>query len=140
MMIIKPHVERTIRNGMSYGESVASYDFRLAENNFHTSILPHSFTLLHTLELFDLPNGIAGQIMDKSSWARKGISLFNTWIDPGFRGHITVEVQNNNDYEIFIPPGDPLGQIVFFYVDRTTEGYAGKYQDQPNKPVEAKYE
>lgn len=142
--------EKTIHNGMSYGCSLAGYDVRIAEgiNLYHSE-----FTLASTVEEFNLPENVVGFVHDKSSWARRGLSLFNTVIEPGWKGFLTLElVWHSRDdlitgdgrvvheHPLFIPAGSPIAQIIFMYTDRETEGYNGKYQGQGRGPVEAIFE
>lgn len=126
--------DKQIVNGMSYGCSEASYDVRIGKP---VCIHPSMFKLAVTLEEFNMPINVAGQVLDKSTWARRGLSCFNTFIDPGFKGFMTLELLNVGYKELFIETGDPICQIVFFWVDEDTEGYKGKYQDQPKEPVPA---
>jgi deoxycytidine triphosphate deaminase len=96
------------------------------------------FALAHSIEDFALPHDVAGYVCDKSSYARRGVSAFNTLFDPGFRGNATLELVNLSDREVFIRAGDPICQLVFHRLDRHTDRpYVGKYQDQPRKPVGA---
>lgn len=128
---------KRIINGMSYGLSEASYDVRI----YQTVNLPkQGFILASTLEEFNLPLNVAGQVIDKSSWARKGLSCFNTFIDPGFQGFMTLELSNLGNQDLHIPENSPICQIIFFWVDETTDGYQGKYQNQGQDPVECLYQ
>lgn len=130
--IIKPFHERTIYNGMSYGLSHCGYDIRLKQKwNFH----PYEYAVLSSVEHFDMPDHIMGRVCDKSSWARQGITVQNTIIEPGWRGYLTLEICNNKDSHIFIEAGMPIAQIVFEFLDHAVAGYNGKYQDQPDHPV-----
>jgi deoxycytidine triphosphate deaminase len=126
--MISPFVnERQVRNGMSYGLSSASYDLRVA----HDLRLPPSpsFTLAHTLEDFAIPHNVVGFVCDKSSYARLGVSCFNTLFDPGFIGNATLELVNHSGVEVVIKEGDPICQIVFQWLDAvTTRPDRGKYQ------------
>lgn len=131
---------------MSYGLSSASYDVRI--NQQLVLDLNNPFSLASTIEEFNMPDDVCGMVLDKSSWARKGLSLFNTFIDPGFRGWLTLEmswnpnfIDSNDGYQcLIIEKGSPIAQIVFMKLDmKTDKPYLGKYQDQPNEPVESKY-
>jgi dCTP deaminase len=132
--IITPHVDRTVINGMSYGQSLAGYDIRARE---HLWVGPKGFQLLSSVEYFNLPKDILGVVHDKSSWARKGLSVQNTVLEPGWKGFLTLEVNSHVDYTLNSFEGSPIAQVVFHRVDEYTDGYRGKYQDQPNRPVEA---
>ena len=102
---------------------------------------PHSFMLCSTLEKVNIPNNIAAFVCDKSTWARKGICVQNTYFDPGFQGYPTIELTNHTNHVVTIVEGDPICQFVFMMLDQATEKpYQGKYQYQEDKPVEAKNE
>ena len=133
--MISPYVPtKRVANGKSYGLSVASYDLRIAHD---LTLRPSDFKLAHTLEDFALPLNVSGQVCDKSTYARLGLSCFNTFFDPGFKGNGTLELVNLSPRTIEIKAGDPICQMVFFWIDGITEGYSGKYQHQPKEPVPA---
>lgn len=77
--IITPHEPRTVFNGMTYGEGLAGYDIRLGQD---AEIVPGYTTLGVSLERFDLPNDVLGRVCDKSTWARRGVSVQNTVLEP----------------------------------------------------------
>lgn len=135
---IVPWNERTVENGMTYGLGPAGYDIRLAEA---VCIPPNRFMLGYSKERFAIPNDIVGMVMDKSSWARRGLSLFNTILEPGWRGFLTLEMVNHSASLLCIDAGSPIAQIVFMKLDRPTAlPYNGKYQDQPAAPIAAIHE
>ena len=151
--LIEPFVNgRNLFEGMSYGLSSASYDMRLAEcdapvytdtvtDESYYLIGPGEFVLASTIERVCLPDNVVGFIHDKSSRARVGLSAFNTLIDPGFRGFVTLELVNNSKQVIHIKKGAPIVQMVFHYLDTPTDRpYEGKYQDQRGGPQPAIYE
>lgn len=132
---VTPFEERTVLNGMSYGLSHAGYDVRLRDP---LVLYPRQFALGVTVEQFDMPSDVLAQVCDKSSWARRGLSLFNTIIEPGWRGFLTLELMNFSDVRLDIPAGSPIAQIIFMQMDEPTERpYAGKYQDAPPIPQSA---
>lgn len=99
---------------------------------------PPPFALAHTIENFAMPLDVSGQICDKSTYARMGLSCFNTFFDPGFIGNGTLELVNLSSETIVIRAGDPICQIVFNRLDKpVAQGYTGKYQYQPKQPVPA---
>ena len=123
---------------MSYGLSSAGYDVRLKRGVY---LKPGQFRLGSTLERFSMPNDVLAIVHDKSTWARRGIALQNTVIEPGWRGWLTVEITNHGEEEVRIPAGAPIAQIVFHkLLEATQQPYAGKYQDQEDMPVEARLE
>lgn len=131
--MITPFVgEKVVHNGMSYGLSAASYDVRIAND---LVLRPRGYSLANTLEDFDMPANVVGYVYDKSSWARKFVSAFNTLIDPGFKGNLTLELVNNSIETVELRAGDPICQIVFVWLDEATERpYQGKYQNQKSEP------
>jgi dCTP deaminase len=133
--MIEPFHERTVHRGMSYGLSHAGYDIRVLQ----TIVLqPGGFVLASTIEHFAIPSDLCAMVKDKSTWARRGLALQNTIAEPGWSGFLTLELSNHSHETIEILTGDPIAQMVFMRLDEPTESpYAGKYQDQPNKPVPA---
>lgn len=138
---ITPFHERTVHNGMTFGLSTAGYDVRIAEDiklsspsrgvTFHTVFGRSHFSLASTVEQFDIPDDCLAYVKDKSSWARKGLSVFNTVIEPGWKGFLTLELVYHGNGEMHIPAGSPIAQIVFHKLDEPTEQpYNGKYQNQ----------
>jgi dCTP deaminase len=131
---IEPFCERTQYNGMTYGLGPAGYDVRIAE-----TVTVGRFVLASTVERFDMPNDVLAQVCDKSSWARRGIAVQNTIIEPGWCGYLTIELTNHDDTPIEIKAGDPIAQIIFFRLEEpTTLPYSGKYQDQERGPQKAR--
>jgi dCTP deaminase len=76
---------------------------------------PHEFVLAETLERFNVPNIVAGQLALKSSRAREGIEhLMAGYVDPGYSGRLTLELQNARClHPVALWPGMRIGQIVF---------------------------
>jgi dCTP deaminase len=135
---ILPFVERTVHNGMSFGLSHAGYDVRIAEEVW---VMPGAFSLASTMEEFFMPKDLVAFVHDKSSWARLGLSLFNTVIEPGWCGYLTLELVNHSDEPLVIRAGDPIAQIIFMRLEEPTEKpYTGKYQNQKRGPQVAKNE
>lgn len=136
--VIAPFHERTVHNGMSYGLSHAGYDVRIAET---FDLQPGEFKLASTTEIFSMPTDLIAMVHDKSTWARRGISLFNTVIEPGWCGVLTLEIVNNSRDVVRIQAGDPIAQIVFMQLDLPTEKpYTGKYQNQEAGAQPARFE
>ncbi len=126
---------------MSYGLSGAGYDLRIHinepyRNNYHI-LAPGKFLLATTVEEIALPNNIMGMLVDKSSWARQALSVFNTVFEPGWKGFPTIELVNLGEKAISIPQKAPIAQMVFMYLNQPTDGYSGKYQHQKQEPVAA---
>jgi len=138
--LIEPFMERHIDpvTGFSHGLSSCGYDVRIRED---ISLRPGDFVLASVLEHIQVPNDLVGFIKDKSSWARLGIALQNTVIEPGWHGFLTLEISNHSWKTIDIYAGSPIAQVMFGMLDQPTDRpYDGKYQNQPPEPVEAKRE
>lgn len=136
--LIEPFVERGVVGGRSFGLSSCTYDCRIA----HPLILPvHQGRLAVTMERFCFPHNVCGSVLDKSTHARVFVSAFNTHLDPGWRGWLTVELVNLGTEVAEWKEGDPLCQLKFEWLDEPTDKpYEGKYQDQPPEPVGPRYE
>ena len=99
-----------------------------------------NFALANTIEDFALPHDVSAQVCDKSTYARLGLSCFNTFFDPGFIGNATLELVNLSTETIVIRAGEPICQFVFNWLDRPSQrAYDGKYQFQRKAPVPARF-
>jgi dCTP deaminase len=133
--LITPFHERTVFEGMTFGLGPCGYDVRIAQT---FGLEPRSFRLASTVEHFVIPNYLVAFVKDKSSWARRFVTVQNTVIEPGWRGFLTLELTNHSDVYVTIKKGMPIAQIILGRLDLPTDTpYNGKYQDQPNMPVEA---
>ena len=139
LTIVSPFVaQKTIhpKTGMSYGLSCAGYDIRLKQDMILFPFI--GLRLGSSLEYFDVPSDILATVHDKSTLARLGIAAQATVIEPGWRGWLTLEITNHGPRLIRLVAGQPIAQVVFHRLEQpTARPYAGKYQDQPNKPVSA---
>ena len=137
-------------HGTSYGLSEIGYDIRLKQsilflpdencvrvndNGEHSSHLGN-FILASAIEEFDMPTNLAGFVKDKSTWARHGLSVFNTVIEPGWKGFLTLELVYHGREMLHIPAGSGIAQVVFHRIIQPV-GYEGKYQNQADKPIPA---
>ena len=95
-----------------------------------------TFTLASAIEEFQMPNNLVGIVHDKSSWARRGLSVFNTVIENGWHGFLTLELVYHGRYSLHIPAGAGIAQVIFHQTMLSAQ-YDGKYQNQPDRPVEA---
>lgn len=95
-------------------------------------LLPNQFVLATTLEYFELPDNLTAFVEGRSSLGRMGLFIQNAgWVDPGFRGEITLELYNVNRCAIELRAGRRVGQLVFSRMDdRAMNPYNGKYQGQ----------
>ncbi len=84
---------------------------------------PGEFVLASTFELFTLPDDLAGRLEGKSSLGRLGLLTHSTagFIDPGFSGHITLELSNVANLPITLWPGMKIGQLCLFQLTSAAE-------------------
>lgn len=136
--VITPCVPKYKKNGVSGGLSSATYDVAIAQTIW---MWPGRFRLASTVERFSMPVDICGVVCDKSTWARKGLAVQNTFIDPGWKGYLTIELTLHSWRFLRIKAGTPIAQIRFEWMDKECVAYDGKYQNQqagPVKPRETK--
>ena len=123
-------------HGVSHGLSEAGYDLRIAQDVTLHPFKP--FMLASTMERFHMPRDLVAIVHDKSTWARKGLSVFNTVIEPGWRGVLTLELTYHGWKPLKIKAGSGIAQALFHQVMEPAQ-YDGKYQDQPEGPVAARF-
>jgi dCTP deaminase len=159
--MIEPFEPAQVREGViSYGVSSFGYDIRVADEykvftdvfsvvvdpkNFdarsfvdvkgdHCIIPPRSFALARTLEYFRIPSDVLVVCVGKSTYARCGIIVNVTPLEPEWRGYLTLEISNTTPLPAKVYSNEGLAQLLFFQGDETPEvTYAmkkGKYQDQ----------
>lgn len=128
--------EKRREHGLSWGLSEAGYDVRIKQG---VSLGPQDrFTIASTIEEFQMPDQILGIVHDKSTWARCGLSVFNTVIEPGWSGFLTLELVYHGRELLHIPAGCGIAQVIF-HATSERRAYAGKYQGQPDRPVSARF-
>lgn len=95
-------------------------------------LLPGQFVLATTMEYIELPNDLTAFVEGRSSLGRMGLFIQNAgWVDPGFKGEITLELFNANRCAIRLTSGRRLGQLVFSKMNEPALfPYNGKYQGQ----------
>ncbi|WP_425955810.1 dCTP deaminase [Xylanimonas sp. McL0601] len=99
---------------------------------------PGEFVLGSTYESVSLPDDIAARLEGKSSLGRLGLLTHSTagFIDPGFSGHVTLELSNVATLPIMLWPGMKIGQTCFFRLSSPAENpygsqkYGSRYQGQ----------
>ena len=118
-----------IENGVISPGQEFSYETFTAEKYM---LLPGQFVLATTREFISLPNNLTAFVEGRSSWGRLGLFIQNAgWVDPGFKGEITLELFNANRYAIELKSGIRIGQLVFAQMAFDAEcPYNGKYQGQ----------
>lgn len=132
---IRDMLDRKVRHGgVTHGLAEAGYDIRIAQDVWLSP--GRRFALASAMEEFDMPNDLLGVVHDKSTWARKGLAVQNTVIEPGWRGYLTLELFHAGWKPLRIPAGVGIAQILFHQIAEPAR-YAGRYQDQPSRPVEA---
>jgi len=98
-----------------------------------TFLVPsHSFVLATTIESIGLPDDLTAFVEGRSSVGRMGLFIQNAgWVDPGFKGQLTLELYNANSLPIRLCSERRICQIVFCKMDqKTNKPYKGKYQGQ----------
>lgn len=140
-------------NGCSHGLSEAGYDIRIKQTIYFRRDLVNkayvaikesddawsdrqdgNFILASAIEEFDMPDNLVGIVHDKSTWARKGLSVFNTVIEPGWKGFLTLELIYHGQNDLIIPAGTGIAQVIFHELN-SPASYEGKYQNQEDAPV-----
>ncbi|MES3650141.1 dCTP deaminase [Staphylococcus saprophyticus] len=103
-------------------------------NTKQISIKPKSFILATTKEYVKISENLTGFIEGKSSIGRAGLFVQNAgWVDPGFKGNITLELYNANDFSLVLYENMKICQIVFAETKTSSDNtYNGKYQNQKN--------
>lgn len=126
--MISPFMERTVQFGMTCGCGPSSYDIRSLSK---VRMEPGDFVLIGAIEYFIMPLNVQGQVKDKSSWVRRGLTVQNTILDPGWKGNLTLELKNIGREILYINDGMPIAQVVFYWLDKPTDTpYNGKYMNQ----------
>jgi len=159
--MIEPFTDEQVRQGViSYGLSSYGYDVRIAEEfkiftNINSTIVdpkafdprsfvdfrgdvciipPNSFALAQTVEYFRVPKDVLVVTLGKSTYARCGIIVNVTPLEPEWEGIVTLEVSNTTPLPAKIYAGEGIAQMLFFQSDEVCEtSYAdkkGKYQAQ----------
>ncbi len=107
-------------------------------NDEHFILHPGEFVLASTYEVITLPDDIAGRLEGKSSLGRLGLLTHSTagFIDPGFSGHITLELSNVANLPVKLFPGMKIGQLCLIKLSSSAENpygsaiYGSRYQGQ----------
>lgn len=141
-------------HGVSYGLGEAGYDIRIKQDiTFYRlfGLIPMvkvvdgkqvsrhlgKFTLASAIEKFNMSPSCVAIVHDKSTWARRALSVFNTVIEPGWKGWLTLELVYHGRKKLHIPAGSGIAQVLFHMVQEPAN-YNGKYQNQEDKPVSAR--
>ncbi len=126
-------------------------DYEVIDPKKGAILHPHEFILGVTTEWFELSNRLIANVDGKSSLGRLGLVIHATagFVDPGFKGHITLEITNLTDLPMIIYPGMPIGQIRFSVMTSPSENIYGaavlkskKYKNDFStdaKPIASQY-
>ena len=159
--MVEPFAESQVREGViSYGLSSYGYDLRVADEfkiftNVNSTIVdpkhfderslvefrgpvcivpPNSFALARSVEYFKIPRSVLTICVGKSTYARCGIIVNVTPLEPEWEGHVTLEISNTTPLPARVYSNEGLCQIVFFESDEVCEisykDKKGKYQAQ----------
>ena len=97
-------------------------------------IPPNAFALASTIEYFRIPDNVLALCVGKSTYARCGIIVNVTPLEPGWEGHVTLEFSNTTNLPAKLYAGEGVAQLLFFESDEVCEvNYRdrdGKYQGQ----------
>jgi dCTP deaminase len=115
--------------------SLVEVPLRTSEDGSRYWLLPpHSYALGVTIETFNLPRNVIGYCLGKSTYARSGIIINATPLEPCWRGRLVLEMSNSANLPVRIYANEGIAQVNFFESDEPCEvSYAdrqGKYQDQ----------
>ena len=144
-ILLMKHV-KVQEHGVSYGLGEAGYDIRIKQEiKFRPLTLGPQievdgeiefgrFCIASAMEEFQMPADLVGIVHDKSTWARQGLSVFNTVIEPGFKGGLTLELVFHGNKELIIPAGAGIAQVIFSSLAHDAH-YGGKYQNQSTDPT-----
>jgi dCTP deaminase len=108
-----------------------------ANGDAYWLIEPYDFCLAYTMEKVNIPTHVGCQVSGRSSIGRLGLFIHITagWVDPGFSGHVTLEIYNANPRPLILRPAMKIGQFIFQYLDvESTCPYSGRYQNQSASP------
>ncbi len=136
--LLQPCHPRTVHeeSGLTYGAGPAGYDIRIKQE---TMLYPGDFKLASSVEHFTVAPDLIATVHDKSTLARQGIALQSTVIESGWQGWLTLEITNHGEDPIRLLAGQPVAQILFHQVYGEVEPYNGRYQNQEDRPVQAKF-
>jgi dCTP deaminase len=117
-LVIRPYAEES--------QQPASYDLRAAED---TILRRGGCTLVHSCEWVELPRDIAGTLRCRSSFGRRGVLIGGGFVDPGFRGQLTLCLVTMGDADVPVAAGERVVQLILHAVKGGDRLYEGRYQD-----------
>lgn len=101
-------------------------------------IPPHGLVLGHSLERFEMPTDVIAICLGKSTYARCGLIVNVTPLEPGWTGWLTIELTNTSPRPLAVHVGQGIAQLLFFRGAEPFTSYAdrgGKYQNQQQEAV-----
>jgi dCTP deaminase len=123
-------------HGTSWGLTECGYDIRIKQDVW--MFWGRRFVLASSVEEFNMPTTVMGRVLNKSTWARRGIDAsMTTNIEPGWKGFLTIELRYSGFWPRKIKAGSGIAQVIFEKIAEEA-CYDGKYQNQGNRPVRAK--
>ncbi len=97
-------------------------------------LAPHGFLMGLTVEKFNMPRDMLGICIGKSTYARCGLIINVTPIEPGCSGRVVIEISNTTNLPVYIYPNEGICQVIFFKGDQTCsisyKDKSGKYLNQ----------
>lgn len=119
-------------------EMLSPYENRPTRLKDFYTVLPGECVLGATREYIEIPTDLVGRVEGKSSLGRTFLMVHSTagFIDPGFRGRLTLELVNLSRVPIVLTAGQPIAQISFTMTDQQvarpygSPGLGSRYQDQ----------
>lgn len=144
---------------ISYGLSSYGYDLRVAPEfrvftNVHAGVVdpkafdprsyvevlderciipPNGFALARSVEYFRIPDDVLGICVGKSTYARCGVVTPLTPLEPGWEGHLTLEIVNSTSLPAIVYANEGMCQLVFFQGDEPCEVHYGNRPGRPGK-------
>ena len=91
---------------------------------------PHSYGLGISHELISMPNNVIGICDGKSTYARCGIIINVTPIEPGWAGHLTISISNPTAFPARIYANEGIVQVMLMEIEEVGQAYTGNYQNQ----------
>jgi dCTP deaminase len=159
--MIEPFSESQVREGViSYGVSSYGYDMKVADEfkiftNINSTVVdpknfdprsfveykgdvciipPNSFALARSVEYYKIPRNVLVICLGKSTYARCGIVVNVTPLEPEWEGHVTIEISNTTPLPAKMYANEGIAQLIFLQASETCEvsyrDKAGKYQAQ----------
>lgn len=122
-LVIKPLGEETIREG--------GLDLRTGND---ISIKHNSFALTVTKEWIELPVNLIGFCNLRSTYARQGLLIPPTVVDPGFKGKLVIEIMNANDHDVKLSKDTSFLHLILAECKNAIP-YKGRYQYQNEKTL-----